>query len=257
MLSIFIAIAIALVVIALALVVWPLVKKDYDDGLSRRKADNLAILRQQYEELEADHKAGRMSDDEYEETRAEIETRVLEESKDPEDAVPMKQGKQGVYAAFALVVLIPVTSFLIYLQIGSPIAMDPDFTRQQEQMQKMSGQHSDAELAEQVRFLEERLKEHPDNADGWMMLARTSAAVKDWAKSSQAFEQVNRLVPDNADVLADWADVMAAAQQGDLEGRPKELIEKALAVDPQHWKALALMGTLCYNKGDYEGAVKY
>ena len=43
MLSIFIAIAIALVVIALALVVWPLVKKDYDDGLSRRKADNLAI----------------------------------------------------------------------------------------------------------------------------------------------------------------------------------------------------------------------
>lgn len=50
---------------------------------------------------------------------------------------------------------------------------------------------------------------------------------------------------------------MAAAQQGDLEGRPKELIEKALAVDPQHWKALALMGTLCFNKGDYEGAVKY
>ena len=43
MLSIFIAIAIALVVIALALVVWPLVKKEYDDGLSRRKADTLAI----------------------------------------------------------------------------------------------------------------------------------------------------------------------------------------------------------------------
>ena len=136
MLSIFIAIAIALVVVALALIVWPLVKKDHDDGLSRRKADNLAILRQQYEELEADHKAGRVSDDEYEETRGEIETRVLEESKDPEDAVPLKQGKQGIYAAFALVVIIPVVSFLLYLQIGSPIAMDPDFTRQQEQMQK-------------------------------------------------------------------------------------------------------------------------
>ena len=107
MLSIFIAIAIALVVVALALIVWPLVKKDHDDGLSRRKADNLAILRQQYEELEADHKAGRVSDDEYEETRGEIETRVLEESKDPEDAVPLKQGKQGIYAAFALVVIIP------------------------------------------------------------------------------------------------------------------------------------------------------
>lgn len=257
MLSIFIAIAIALVVVALVLVVWPLVRGTNDDGLTQRKADNLAILRQQYAELEAEHKAGRVSDDEYEETRSEIETRVLEESKDPDDVVPLKKGRQGVYAAFALVVLIPVTSFLLYLELGSPIAMDPDFTRQQEQMQKMSGQHSAAELTEQVKFLEERLKEHPDNADGWMMLARTSAAVKDWAKSSHAFEQVNRLVPDNADVLADWADVMAASQQGNLEGRPKELIEKALAVDPQHWKALALMGTLCFNKADYEGAVKY
>lgn len=257
MLAIFIAIAIALVVVALALLVWPLVKKTDDDGTQQRKTDNIAILRQQYDELEADHKAGRVSDDEYEETRGEIETRVLEESKDPEDAVPLKSGRQGVYAAFALVVLVPVASFLLYLELGSPIAMDPDFTRQQEQMQKMSGQHSVAELAEQVKFLEERLKEHPDNADGWMMLARTSAAVKNWKKSSEAFEQVNRLVPDNADVLADWADVMAAAQDGNLEGRPKELIEKALAVDPRHWKALALMGTLCYNKGDYEGAVKY
>ncbi len=257
MLAIFIAIAIALVVVALALLVWPLVKKTDDDGTQQRKTDNIAILRQQYDELEADHKAGRVSDDEYEETRGEIETRVLEESKDPEDAVPLKSGRQGVYAAFALVVLVPVASFLLYLELGSPIAMDPDFTRQQEQMQKMSDQHSAAELAEQVKFLEERLKEHPDNADGWMMLARTSAAVKNWKKSSEAFEQVNRLVPDNADVLADWADVMAAAQDGNLEGRPKELIEKALAVDPRHWKALALMGTLCYNKGDYEGAVKY
>lgn len=257
MLSIFIAIAIAFVVVALALVVWPLVKANHDDGIARRKADNLEILRQQYAELEAEHKAGRVSDDEYEETRGEIETRVLEESKDPDDEVPHKQGKQGIYAAFALVVLIPVAAFLLYLEIGSPIAMDPDFTRQQAQMQKMSGQHSNAELVEQVKFLEERLKEHPDNADGWMMLARTSAAVKDWAKSSQAFEQVNRLVPDNADVLADWADVMAAAQNGNLQGRPKELIEKALSVDPQHWKALALMGTLCFNQADYEGAVKY
>lgn len=257
MLSVFIAIAIALVVVALALVVWPLVKGGKDDGEQRRKTENVAILRQQYEELEAEHKAGRISDDEYEETRSEIETRVLEESDTDQDVVPLKQGRQGIYAAFVLVVLIPVTAFLLYLELGSPIAMDPDFTRQQAQMQKMSGQHSAAELAEQVKFLEERLKEHPDNADGWMMLARTSAAVKDWAKSSRAFEQVNRLVPDNADVLADWADVMAAAQQGSLEGRPQELIEKALSVDPQHWKALALMGTLCYNKGDYEGAVKF
>ena len=50
---------------------------------------------------------------------------------------------------------------------------------------------------------------------------------------------------------------MAAAGGGRLEGKPRELIEKALQLDPTHWKALALMGTLCFNNEDYKGAVEY
>ena len=135
--------------------------------------------------------------------------------------------------------------------------MDPDFTRQQRQMMAAQGGHSDAEILEQIAILEERLKEQPDNPDGWMMLARTQASFKNWAKSAEAFEQVNRLVPGNPDVMADWADVLAAAQGGSLDGRPREIIEEVLKIDPTHWKALALMGTLCYNKQDYKGAVEY
>lgn len=256
MLIAFICISAFLVLIALVFVIWPLVTKRRDEGEANRRELNLAVLRQQYAELEAEHAAGRVPDDEFEETRSEIEARVLEETRSA-DEVEQKGGRQGQYAAFALAVLIPVSAFLIYLEIGAPIAMDPDFTRQQRQMMAAQGGHSDAEILEQIAILEERLKEQPDNPDGWMMLARTQASFKNWAKSAEAFEQVNRLVPDNPDVMADWADVLAAAQGGSLDGRPREIIEAVLKIDPTHWKALALMGTLCYNKQDYKGAVQY
>ncbi len=256
MLIAFICIAALMVLVGLALVVWPLVTTRGDDGEAERRAMNLAILRQQYDELKAAHEAGTIADDEYEETRSEIETRVLDETRES-SGILRTGGRQGLYAACVLVVLVPVASFLIYLEIGAPVAMDPAFMQQQRQMMTAQGGHTDAEIMEQIRFLEDRLKEQPDYVDGWMMLARTQAAFKNWAKSAEAYEQVNRLIPDNPDILADWADVMAAAGGGRLEGKPRELIEKALQLDPTHWKALALMGTLCFNNEDYKGAVEY
>ena len=82
MLIAFICIAALMVLVGLALVVWPLVTTRGDDGEAERRAMNLAILRQQYDELKAAHEAGTIADDEYEETRSEIETRVLDETRE-------------------------------------------------------------------------------------------------------------------------------------------------------------------------------
>ncbi len=256
MLIAFIGITAVMVLTAVALIVWGLMRRQTVDGDAERRAANLALLRQQFSELESEHKAGNISDEEFEETRQEIQTRVLEETSQ-EEKNQIFQGRQGFYAACVLTVLVPVSAFLIYLQIGTPVALDPEFTRAHAQQSAMAGQHSDAEILEQIKIIEERLKKQPDNIDGWMMLAKANASFKNWKKSSEAFEQVARLIPNNPDVLADWADVMAASQNGTLDGRPKELIEQALKLDPKHWKALALMGTLCFDKEDYKGAVQY
>ena len=185
MLIAFICIAALMVLVGLALVVWPLVTTRGDDGEAERRAMNLAILRQQCDELKAAYEAGTIADDEYEETRSEIETRVLDETRES-PGILRTGGRQGLYAACVLVVLVPVASFLIYLEIGAPVAMDPAFMQQQRQMMTAQGGHTDAEIMEQIRFLEDRLKEQPDYVDGWMMLARTQAAFKNWAKSAEA-----------------------------------------------------------------------
>lgn len=255
MLITFIICALILTAAGLALIVCGLVKKHRADAGKVRAEQNLALLRAQYAELEADYKAGKIPEDEYTETKTEIEHRVIEETAEGEESV-RRDGRQGLYAAFVIVVAVPVLAFVGYEYLGSPQALDPVFMQQQQQnMTGMQG-HSEADLMDSIKLLEDRLKENPDNADGWMMLAKTYASFKNWKESSRAFAEVNRLVPHNSDVLADWADVLAATT-GSIEGKPQELIEEALKIDPMHWKALALMGTLCYDKRDFKGAVTY
>ena len=74
--------------------------------------------------------------------------------------------------------------------------------------------------------------------------------------ASRAFDRADALLPGNADLLADYADALGAAEGG-LSGKSLALVERALKVDPTHWKALALAGTAAFNRRDYKTAVEY
>lgn len=257
MMTTFIVLCLAMAFVAVVLVCFPLVRRSAAANEGGHAKESLELLREQFAELSREYEAGRLAEDEYRESREELEARVLEESKsEGEKTGDGIRSRSGFYTAAVLAVLIPVVSIVGYLQMGTVEALDPEFLRQAQSASDGMPGHSDAELMEQVKTLEERLAKQPDNADGWMMLARVYAMYKNWGKSSEAYAQVDRLVPNNADVLSDWADVMAAAS-GSLEGKPEELIQKALSIDPNHWKGLALMGTVCFDRKDYAGAVKY
>jgi cytochrome c-type biogenesis protein CcmH len=75
-------------------------------------------------------------------------------------------------------------------------------------------------------------------------------------KAVEAFARAERLLPRNADLLADYADALAMAHGRNLEGAPSDLLKRALEVDPQHAKALALTGTAAFDRKDYKAAVR-
>ena len=66
-----------------------------------------------------------------------------------------------------------------------------------------------------------------------------------------------KLVPGDAQLLADYADALGMAQGRSLKGEPSRIIARALAVDPDHFKALALAGTAAFEIHDYAAAVRY
>jgi len=60
--------------------------------------------------------------------------------------------------------------------------------------------------------------------------------------------------PRDADLLADFADALAMTRGEKLQGAPEQLIRRALEIDPANLKALALAGTVAFDRKDYKAA---
>jgi cytochrome c-type biogenesis protein CcmH len=108
-----------------------------------------------------------------------------------------------------------------------------------------------------VADLAVRLEREPDNINGWVILARSYYVMNRFDDAAKAYERAVTLVPNDPDLLADYADTLAVTTGGNLSGKPLELAKRALAVDPTHWKALALIGTEAFNRKDYKAAIQY
>lgn len=111
-----------------------------------------------------------------------------------------------------------------------------------------------AKLADQ---LEARLAQSPDDAAGWVMLARSRITLARFDAAAEAYARAARLRPNDVDLLADYADALAMARGRKLEGEPHEIIRRALAIDPAHVKSLALAGSAEFEAKRYAAAVAY
>ncbi|MEO6421399.1 MAG: tetratricopeptide repeat protein, partial [Candidatus Nitrotoga sp.] len=107
-----------------------------------------------------------------------------------------------------------------------------------------------------VTWLAERLKAEPDNADGWVMLARSYTALNRYQDASAAYSRAAELQPDNADLLTDHADMLAMLKQT-LQGEPEKIVRQALKIDPGNLKALSLAGSAAFERKDYQDAVNW
>jgi cytochrome c-type biogenesis protein CcmH len=246
----FVLIAVGMVAIALAAVLIPLLRGSTPGVL--REATNVAILRDQLRELDADLYAGTMPRDRYDQAKQELLQRALEESKSVE-AVAARAPQSAAWTAAVLGSAIPIAALLLYLALGNHDAFAPLAVQS-----KPAGEHkvTRQDIEALAEKLAAKLKDDPANVDGWVMLARTYQALDRNEDSARAFDRAVALLPDNADLLADYADLLATIDGGFRE-KSVQLVEQALKADPRHWKALALAGTAAFNRKDYKTAVGY
>jgi cytochrome c-type biogenesis protein CcmH len=118
-----------------------------------------------------------------------------------------------------------------------------------------SGASAMEQIAAMVDQLAERMKSHPDDAEGWTMLARSYTVLGRFGDALPAYRRALELVPNNATLLADYADAVAATKGSANNAESESLVERALRLDPNHIKALALAGTAAYDRGDFAGAI--
>lgn len=114
-----------------------------------------------------------------------------------------------------------------------------------------------AQIEAMIARLAARLKDKPDDAEGWTMLARSYTAQGKFADALPAFKKAMELRPNDAQAIADYADGLAVVNNRSLDGEPAALIDKAVKLDPKNVKALSLAGTVAFTKSDFKSAVGY
>lgn len=144
---------------------------------------------------------------------------------------------------------------------GSPSLIDPQAlsarlaAERAAQPTDADGAASPEQFAALVEKLRLRMQNEPDNGEGWTMLARSYTVLGDAKQAVAAYAKATALVPNDAALLADYADMLAVTQQRSLEGEPAKLIDRALAINADEPKALSLAGALAFDRKDYAVAV--
>ena len=230
-------IAVALAAAALFVVLRPLLGRRTRAPLSRREA-NIAIYRDELRELDADLAAGTLAREDYERSRLELEARLLEDVAADEPA-PQPGGRR---AALAVGIALPVVAIAVYFAAGNPGALAPQMTMPTE-----------AQIEAMVARLAAKLEENPGDVEGWKLLGRSYTVLGRYPQAVAAYAKAAERAPHDAQLLADFADALAMSR-GRLAGEPERLIARALEIEPHNLKALALAGSVAFERQDYARA---
>lgn len=249
--STFVIVAGLLLVGVLVILLRPLLlNRDQDGSDTQTRAVNLAILREQRAELERDRASGQLDAAAYERACEELERRTLEDVRAAE--APAASGRRRPRLAIALGLALPAIIVGLYLGLGEPQLFSGGKPKAPQ-----DGSHAltQEQILGMVEKLSEKLQANPNDGAGWLMLARSYSVLGRFPESAAAYGRAAGLMPPDAQMYADFADTVAMAQGRRLQGEPEKLVRKALEIDPRNLKALALSGTIFFERQDYRSAI--
>ncbi|MBL8487080.1 MAG: c-type cytochrome biogenesis protein CcmI [Rhodocyclaceae bacterium] len=238
---------VAAAVLVAAVLAWLGASRRRATATASRDAINAAIYRDQLAELDRDRDSGALAAADWEQARDEIRRRLLEDG--GADAVDAAAAP-GRRTFLAIAVVLPVAAAALYLLLGTPAGFNPPPAA-------AGGEPTAAQIEGMVSKLAEKLEKQPDNLEGWVMLGRSYAVLGRMDEAARAFERGMPLIEKNARLLADYAELLAQKADGRFAGKPTELIEKALKVDPDEPQTLVLAGLAAMERKDYRRAVAH
>ncbi len=240
-----------MIAIALLFVVLPLLGRGKIRAAASRSDLNLSVYRDQLRELDSELAEGALSKEQYQSARGELESRVLEDSSAPAGntaAAPVANGR-GV--AIAAAIAVPLFSISIYLMLGQP-----GETSTESKPPPASQQITQEQINAMVDSLAQKLKENPDDVEGWLMLGRSYNAMRRYNEAADAYARAVALQPNNPQMLTDYADILAMKNGRSMLGEPEKYIQQALQIDPNIMKAIVLIGTAHFQRKDYAAAIE-
>ncbi len=251
-------IAWAITLLVLGLLLWPLLKRQ-ESSKKEEGEKALSVYRQQFAELEQDCKNALLTEEQYQQSKRELERRLLDETGAAEAAPPARVWPVNNRAVgVGLAVIIPIISGLLYWEWGNQQAIilasvSPPMVQSRSDYAHQTSEGLDA-LSERLK---KKLEQNPNDGVGWALLARSYVEIGRHADALPIYEKAMKLIPDDPQMLVDYADALGMLHGRKLAGKPEQLIQQALKIDPNHVKALMLAGTVAFDRKEFGQAAHY
>ena len=207
------------------------------------------VYRDQVAELDRDLAADTLRAEDHAASCAELQRRLLEDADGrPARAAMAPAGR----TSWALVIALPLLAAALYAWLGNPAALTPQAAPAPQQA---TPDVTQAQVDKMLADLAARAEANPGDTRAWTMLARSYRLLGRLPDSARAFERIGADVEKSPALLVEYADVLGALADGNLEGRPLQMVKRALEIDPKHVPALSLYATAALRRQDTALAV--
>lgn len=240
---------------ALVLLLYPMLRASRRAIVIDSNSSNVSILKDQLAELQDELDAGNLDQETYLQARTDLETSAaMELSETDEPNGVFLQRKHGVLLSVLVGGFIGLGSLLFYQSVTTYQEL-----KTTPQQSVASGEAEQLPpLNEMAEVLAARLRQNPEDARGWQMLGKTYMMLDRLEDAVGAFDKSYQLAGDgDPELLADYAEALAYAGGETMLGKPSELINTALKLDPMHPKSLWLAGFAAMQNGANNAAIQH
>ena len=239
-----------LLIVALIIILPSLLAKQAPADLDRKKI-NRAVYEKKLLELEGDLNNDLIDQEQYNIAKSDLERSLIDDLEDHKEVVLNRSNK---ILPIIVLLALPAIAVFSYLKLNNGlISLDPEFERK---MASQQGQMPAIEDA--IAELEAKLKQDPDNLDGWQMLGRSYLVSKRFEDAVKAYAKANELTNGaNPDVLISYGEAKGFAAGNNFDESAMALFTKALKINPNNERGLWYAGLAAYQLQNYKVSVEY
>jgi cytochrome c-type biogenesis protein CcmH len=232
---------------AIFAVLWPLSRRG-----EARSGTELAVYRDQLDEIARDRAAGLIGEAEAEAARIEVSRRLIAAA-EAKPELPVR-GAASLWrrrtTAVVALLLLPLGATTLYLSLGSPQLPGQPLAA------RLENAHPQGSIAAMISQVEAHLERNPDDARGWEVLAPIYLRLGRFDAAASARRKLIALKGDSADREADLGEALTAAANGIVTDEAKTAFEQAAKLDPNEAKSQFFLGLAAEQDGNNDKAGK-
>ncbi|MGZ3293134.1 MAG: c-type cytochrome biogenesis protein CcmI [Xanthobacteraceae bacterium] len=235
---------------AMAAVWWPLARRQK----SVRSGSDVAVYRDQLDEIDRDEAASLIGSVEAEAARVEVSRRLIAAAEAAKVvsavAAPAPARSYRWATLAAAIIVLPLGAGLVYLSLGSPNLAPVSMNAE------ASGKQLPEGIEQTVAEVEKYLEANPKNGRGWELLAPVYLRLGRFDDAVRARRNALEIFGPDPARLGDLGEAIVVASNGVVTPEAKSLFERANAADPEDVMAQYYLGLSAKQEGRRDEAVK-